>query len=415
MPTIENDEGIPQTKQSLFGLKNQVMILEQAIRIGLFRGNLHGALELLKSVPDRKQIEPFISLIEARCLIDLKQFKRAEEKISELTKAEPGCADTHYLNGELRLLIKRYKQAVFSFSTSCQLRPAVSLFNVYFLSYLGRQIGLTFLGREGSASIDGYLLERMRPLKQAMSMYWCGDYHGAKEMIEELPNSVSKLPHAKFFKGLLLQALGKHAEALEAFPSARAEGYSSSATYFFRALSHYHMGNWEKCALACTRILEMPLGVISLELWPATQSVRIIDVTEVLKMRSESFTKLENYGDALADYDRLVEIDPTCESLMKRSSTLYRFGFARAAYEDIVRAESLNGETIESRRQKMRCLVKMGKTKSAMEMALTLLEENPEDEFARMTLELLSNRNKAIGEGQVHGRFIQEITNAPVP
>lgn len=134
----------------------------------------------------------------------------------------------------------------------------------------------------------------------------------------------------------------------------------------------------------------MPALVVSIETWPATQSLRIVDITDVLKLRAECYIAMQNFGDALADYDRLAKLCPSPQVYMKRSSLLYRFGFARAAYDDIVRAEQVTGCTLESLKLKMRCLLKMGKTKNASDIAHRILGESPEDEQARMTLAVLA-------------------------
>lgn len=381
---------VPVTEYLTYSLPEQIAGLEKAIRQSFFNGDYTGALKTLAGLVECEGLEPYYTLIKAKCLLELRQFEAAHGLLSALARRDPWCADTHYLLGELRLFGKHYKKAVSSFSSSCQLKAPVTLFNTAILSFLGRAIALTFLGREGSASIDTSHVERLRPLKHAMTRYWCGDIDGAVEAFENLPLGVCRLPQARFFKGLLLQAQGLHAEALSTFPAVPAASYNGSPTLFFRALSHFHMANWARCASECSRILSMPALVVSIETWPATQSLRIVDITDVLKLRAECYIAMQNFGDALADYDRLAKLCPTPQVYMKRSSLLYRFGFARAAYDDAERAEQVTGCTLESLKLRMRCLLKMGKTGSASDIAHKILVESPNDEQARMTLAVLA-------------------------
>lgn len=367
----------------------KLQLLKQSIIAGHCYGDWQAVLAMTEMMKQLGDFDSHCRLLRAQANLELGNANEGTAELIELSNEDPWCAASHNLLGEARLMAKKYKEAVRSYTTAISIKPISSLVASDNVCYIGRAIALTFLGRHVSAATDVSMHEMLRQLRTARLHFWKGEHAECAETIKAFPSRVKDLPTAQYLKLRNTMATGNYKQALQEFPKLRFNSRGGLPLLWMRALCSFKTGRIESALIDLTKILNLGERIVLSELNPTTKEVEIVDLSQVLKLRATCEIQLKNFSAALEDLERAIYQSPDAESYFARADVLYRLGLPDRALADLEKAAELKGEDNESKLLKMLCLTRVSRRNEAAKIAQSILQTEPRNAIAKKTLSLI--------------------------
>ncbi len=343
----------------------------------LSQGDLEGARAVFQSVYDRDPVHPFVprALLKlTRCLMDLKRLDEAETWARELSRKNPNLPETaeaSVLLGRILIAAGKYDQAVaFLDASLVQLAGTPETIDVLLL--IGEAHRLR--GRLDRT------YERMTHFAESLTFREIGhrqwlDYH--------------------FLRGAAAEAVGKHAEAMEALEVMLGTGPADPR----RGVAFVMLG---RCYLSLGRYLEAVSAVVEAKTYDSQldpqwrKELRILDAKSALAVGDEqrAFDELETelrrgaalpdltlfLVDAYIDIGRLQRAIEAANLLVTRDDA-----FADRGRHRIVQAMYLQAE-------------KLGIMAGFPAQAIPLATAIADEELQRRCAELIGRAYESVGD-----------------
>ncbi|MDP3506402.1 MAG: hypothetical protein Q8T09_00300 [Candidatus Melainabacteria bacterium] len=392
--TAENTKSIIETNRLSIPAERytyKLQLLQTSIIAGHCYGNWQGVLVITDRLKQLGDLDSHSRLLRAEALIRTGDDEQGIAELIELTNEDPWCAASHNLLGETRLMARKYKEAVRSYTTAISIKPISSIVPDEPLSYTGRAIALTLLGRHSPAAADVNLRDMLCELRKARIEFWSGRYKECSQTIKDLPQRIKDLPAAQYLKLRNTMAEGNYKQALQEFPKLRFNSRGGLPLLWMRALCNYRNGNIECCLTDLTKILNSGESIVLLELNPIVQKVQIVDLSQVLKLRAKCEKHLKNFSAALEDLEKAIYQNPDAATHRSRAEVLYKLGLAERALTDLDIAEKNLPADTKSQQLRMLCLTRIGRKDDAAKIAKSILAIEPGNTIATQTLKVLNN------------------------
>jgi len=380
---------VDQVMSSVERYRLILQLTEQAVTSGYVRNDWQGALNIVDSLAQLGELDTNSRLVRAKANIELGFLNDAMAELIELSNLDPWCATTQNLLGEVRLLKKKYKEAVRAFSNSINMKSITSLVTCETVSYLGRAMAFTFLNRWPAVIADMNTCSMLYHLKKARMHFWAGRHAQCALYLDILPDQIRSLPSAQYLRVRNIMASGRYDDALLEFPKLLCASYIGVPFLYSRAYCYFQTGDYQACINDLSKIINLSGRVVLIELNPVSRKVELVDICQVLKMRADSFKNLRQYPAAIEDYEKVIQCAPTAEVYLSRAQVLYSLGLVARALADIAKAEKSLSTEPELLSLKMLCLTRLNRDAEAMVLAQHILECEPGNTIAKMAMQVL--------------------------
>jgi tetratricopeptide (TPR) repeat protein len=364
-------------------------LIKKSVQAGYLDGDWQSVMEITNSLTKLGELDDQSRLLRAKAMIELGRFDEATTELIALAAKDPWCATTQNLLGEARLYTKKYKDAIRSYANAISIKAMTSILPCETISYLGRAMAFTLLGRHQAAASDMNTYAMLSRLQKARLHFWSGRHTQCSLYLDTLPTRLRNLPAAQYLRIRNIMAVGDYDKALEEFPKAVASSHVSLPLLYCRAICNFKTGNLEACVSDLNKIIGLANRVVLLEVNPISREIELVDLGLLLNMRADCYKQLKNYSAAIEDYERVIYYNPSPETYLSRAQVLYRLGLVVRALADLEKASDKLGSDPELLSLKILCLNRLDRKHEAAKVARIMLVTNPQNEIARKTLQML--------------------------
>ncbi len=238
-------------------------------------------------------------------------YAEALFNFNEAVRLNPNYVNAFNNRGLVRIEKEQFDEAVDDFTSAIALDPHNSKY------YLHRREALRSLERFDEADAD------------SAKIGWLARLSELNDTVARRPNE----PKGHVLRAAHLMAGGEQQAAEASYNNAVAADAQSSMAYLSRARYWFDQGDYTKTIEDCDRAIA------------ADQAAEIEPAAEIHSLRGDANLKLENYDDAIADYQAAKRIDVTvAEAYYQRSLALRDQGMTDEADKDLHHAMTLNPE-----------------------------------------------------------------------
>ncbi len=341
-------------------------LTKQAVLAGYVRNDWLTVLDIVERLTQLGELDTTSRLLRSKANMEIGQFNEALAELIELSNSDPWCATTQNLLGEVRLLKKKYKDAVRAFSSAISVKSVSSLVTSETVSYVGRAMAFTFLGRWPAVVSDMNTCSELADLKKARMHYWAGRHIQCALHLESLPDRVKALPSAQYLRVQNIIASGRCDKALLEFPKLLSANYTGLSFLYLRSVCNFQTEDYQVCVTDLTKIVNLSKRIVVLELNPITREVDLVDICQILKMRAACYTNLRQYPAAIEDYERIIYWAPSSEIYLSRAQIFFNLGLFARSLADIGKAEETLSDNSQLKSLKVLCLSRLSQQSSAL-------------------------------------------------
>ncbi len=365
-------------------------LLVHAVRTGYVEDDWDSVVEMMDALAQLGELDNHSRLLRAKALMEIGKYDDSLTELIFLSSNDPWCATTQQLLGEVRLYKKRYKEAARSFTSAIGIKAVTSIVPGETVSYLGRAMAFTFMGRHSAAATDMHTFNTLSQLRKARNHFWNQRHAQCELYLETLPDKIHSLPAAQYLKVRNIMATRDYERALLAFPKVLSVSHVGLPFLYCRAVCNYKTNNLQACIADLTRIIGLATRVVLLELNPVVGEVDLVDITQVYSLRASCNKQLKNYSAAIEDYEKVLYFNPTSETYLARAQVLYGLGLIARALTDVTKAEETLADDLALQSLKMLCLARLERRQESAEIAQAILKREPDNSMAKLTLEILA-------------------------
>ncbi len=368
-----------------------INLIVQAVYKGYVQEDWETVVEMMEAAAQLGELDNHSRLLLAKAHLETGNYDASLRELIFLSSNDPWCGTTQQMLGEVRLHKKRYKEAARSFSSAITIKAMTNIIPAETVSYLGRAMSFTLMGRHSAAKTDMQTYAALSILKKARMHFWSGRFAQCADIIDNLPARQKELPSMQYLKIRNIMATRDYEKALQEFPKVISVSHVGLPILYCRALCNHKTKNLQACINDLTRITSLASRVVLLELNPVSSEVDIVEISQVYSLRADCNKELKNYSAALEDYERTIYLNPSPEVYLARAQVLYGLGLIARALSDVETAERELSDEQELQSLKMLCLARLGRHEEATTIATAMLKKLPDSNLAQLTLQVINN------------------------